>query len=187
MGDLRHVVFVENTKLDRAVCHELLICGARRVVIRSSPSVRTCIRLGCEDVVLVYRRSRSEMPAHMEEIHQAEEEGVTLRFLTIPKEVVGSSDGRITGQLCLRAELGQPDGRGRRRPFPVEGSEHLLKVDAVIPAIGQAVQTESLVHHGKNTHPILVGTVERCAHPTPCSSRGSDVGWARLFVPTRIG
>jgi putative selenate reductase YgfK subunit len=116
------------------------VVGGGNVAIDAA---RTCIRLGCEQVMLVYRRSRSEMPAHAEEIHQAEEEGVTFCFLTVPKEVRGV-DGRVTGLLCLRAELGKPDERGRRRPIPVEGSDHLLEVDVVIPAIGQTVETDGL-------------------------------------------
>ena len=93
---------------------------------------------------MVYRRSRAEMPAHEEEIEQAEEEGVALCFLTIPKEVQGA-DGKLTGLVCLRAELGEPDQRGRRRPVPIENSDHLLAVDAVISAIGQTVETEGLL------------------------------------------
>jgi putative selenate reductase YgfK subunit len=137
VGFLRRVALGDRRSPGKRVA----VVGGGNVAIDAA---RTCVRLGCEQVVLVYRRSRSEMPAHVEEIHQAEEEGVTLRFLTVPKEVVGA-DGKLTGLLCLRAELGQPDERGRRRPVAVEGSEHLLAVDAVIPAIGQTVETESLI------------------------------------------
>ena len=117
------------------------IVGGGNVAIDAA---RTCIRLGCESVTMVYRRSRAEMPAHEEEIQQAEEEGVDLCFLTIPKEVQGT-DGKLTGLLCLRAELGEPDQRGRRRPVPVENSDHLLAVDAVISAIGQTIETDALL------------------------------------------
>lgn len=116
------------------------VIGGGNVAIDAA---RTCIRLGCGQVILLYRRSRSEMPAHVEEIEQAEEEGVSFSFLTIPKEVIGDGT-RVTGLLCVRAELGKPDDRGRRRPVPVEGSEHLIELDAVIPAIGQTVQGEGL-------------------------------------------
>jgi putative selenate reductase YgfK subunit len=119
---------------------KVAVIGGGNVAIDAA---RSCIRLGCEEVTLVYRRTRSEMPAHAEEIHQAEEEGVNFCFLTIPKEVRGA-DGALTGLLCLRAELGQPDERGRRRPVAVEGSDHLLVVDAIIPAIGQVVETDAL-------------------------------------------
>ncbi len=137
VGLLRRVALGDRRSPGKRVA----IVGGGNVAIDAA---RTCIRLGCEEVSLVYRRSRAEMPAHVEEIHQAEEEGVSLRFLTVPKEVKGA-DGKVTGLLCLRAELGKPDERGRRRPVPVEGSEHLIAVDAVIPAIGQTVETSGLV------------------------------------------
>lgn len=116
------------------------VIGGGNVAIDAA---RSCIRLGCEQVTLVYRRSRMEMPAHAEEVHQAEEEGVSCCFLTVPKEVQGA-DGKVTGLLCLRAELGQPDERGRRRPVAIEGSDHLLAVDAVIAAIGQTIENDGL-------------------------------------------
>lgn len=124
----------------RSPGRRVAIVGGGNVAIDAA---RTCIRLGCEAVTMVYRRSRAEMPAHAEEIEQAEEEGVTFSFLTIPKEVQGA-DGKLTGLVCLRAELGEPDQRGRRRPVPVENSDHLLAVEAVISAIGQTVETEGL-------------------------------------------
>ena len=141
VGFLRRVALGDRRSPGRRVA----VVGGGNVAIDAA---RTCVRLGCEQVLLVYRRSRSEMPAHVEEIHQAEEEGVTLRFLTVPKEVVGA-DGKVSGLLCLRAELGKPDERGRRRPVPVEGSDHLLEVDAVIPAIGQTVETDDLAPLGE--------------------------------------
>ncbi len=101
-------------------------------------AARTSIRLGCLDVFVVYRRTRAEMPANEEEVLQAEEEGVKFSFLTIPVEVKGA-DGKVTALHCLRTELGPPDESGRRKPVPLEGSDYLLQVDAVIPAIGQTV------------------------------------------------
>ena len=101
-------------------------------------AARTSIRLGSQEVTIVYRRSRSDMPANVEEIEQAEEEGVKFIFLTVPLEVKGEK-GRVTHLYCQRTELGPPDESGRRRPVPVEGSEFSLEVDAVISAIGQAI------------------------------------------------
>lgn len=120
----------------------------RRVVIVGGGNVaidaaRTCIRLGCEEVTIAYRRTRAEMPAHEEEVIQAEEEGVRFSFLTVPMEIRGSA-GRVTSLHCLRAELGQPDEQGRRRPVPVKDSDHYLVVDAVISAIGQVVDSTGL-------------------------------------------
>ncbi|MFC1884898.1 NAD(P)-binding protein, partial [Thermodesulfobacteriota bacterium] len=101
-------------------------------------AARTCIRLGCREVSIIYRRSRDDMPANKEEIEQAEEEGVELSFLTVPKEIKGK-DGKITSLTCVRSELGPEDDSGRRRPVPIEGSDFEVEVDAVIPAIGQSV------------------------------------------------
>jgi NADPH-dependent glutamate synthase beta subunit-like oxidoreductase len=116
------------------------VVGGGNVAIDAA---RTLIRLGCQEVMLLYRRSREEMPANPEEILQAEEEGVCFEFLTIPVEVLGAQ-GRVTGLRCLRARLSDPDDRGRRRPVPVEGSDHVVPLDAVIPAIGQRTDTLGL-------------------------------------------
>ena len=97
---------------------------------------RISVRLGSEDVNVVYRRTRGEMPAMEEEIVHAEEEGVNFHYLTIPVRIVGEG-GRVTGLECLRAELGEPDASGRRRPVPVRGSDFLMPCDAVIAGIGQ--------------------------------------------------
>lgn len=116
------------------------VIGGGNVAIDAA---RTCIRLGCESVTLLYRRTRSEMPAHEVEVRQAEEEGVQFQFLTVPVEIKGSN-GKVAALRCLRAELGEPDPSGRRRPVPVEGSDHELAVDCVIAAIGQAIDPEGL-------------------------------------------
>jgi len=98
-------------------------------------SARTALRLGAESII-VYRRSRKEMPARNEEIHHAEEEGVELHLLTNPTRIIGNEEGRVTGIECLRMELGEPDDSGRRRPVPIEGSEFIIETDTVIPALG---------------------------------------------------
>ena len=116
------------------------VVGGGNVAIDAA---RTCIRLGCEDVVIIYRRTRSEMPASVEEVEQAEEEGVHFAFLTVPLEVRGDN-GKLTGLMCLRAELGAADKSGRRKPLPVEGSDHLYQVDAIITAIGQMTPSGGL-------------------------------------------
>lgn len=99
-------------------------------------AVRTARRLGAEEAVVVYRRSRAELPARAEEVHHAEEEGVRFQFLTAPTEVVGDDAGWVTGLRCVRMELGEPDASGRRRPVAVPDSEFVLPVDLVIVAIG---------------------------------------------------
>jgi glutamate synthase (NADPH/NADH) small chain len=99
-------------------------------------SVRTAKRLGADPAMIVYRRTRDEMPARAEEIHHAEEEGIEFRFLTAPVEVIGDEKGWVTGLRCVLMELGEPDASGRRSPRPVEGSEFVLDCDMVVVAIG---------------------------------------------------
>ena len=97
---------------------------------------RVGLRMGAESVKLVYRRTVKESPARAEELHHAIEEGVDCRWLTNPVEILGNNDGWVTGMKVISMELGEPDASGRRRPVPVEGSEHLLEVDMVIYALG---------------------------------------------------
>ncbi|MDP8206976.1 MAG: NADPH-dependent glutamate synthase [Candidatus Electryonea clarkiae] len=99
-------------------------------------SARTALRLGADDVYLVYRRSRVEMPARDEEIHHAEEEGIDFRLLTNPIKINGDENGRVKSMTCIKMELGEPDASGRRRPVPIEGSEYEVEVDTVVVAIG---------------------------------------------------
>jgi len=99
--------------------------------------VRTLIRLGAEEVSIVYRRTRNEMPANLVEIEAAEHEGVKFNFLAAPNKVIGDEDGKVIGLEYLKMELGEPDASGRRRPVPVEGSETVLDIDMLITAIGQ--------------------------------------------------
>jgi glutamate synthase (NADPH) small chain len=100
-------------------------------------AVRTAKRLGAEHAYLIYRRSRSEMPARQEEIHHAEQEGIELRLLTNPTRILGDKNNWVCGIECQRMELGEPDDSGRRRPVPVKGSEYILEVQTIVEAIGQ--------------------------------------------------
>jgi glutamate synthase (NADPH/NADH) small chain len=99
-------------------------------------SARTALRLGADNVHIVYRRSKTELPARAEEAHHAEQEGVQFRFLTAPTRYIGNADGWVTGMECIEMELGEPDASGRRRPVPKEGSNFTLDVDLVVIAIG---------------------------------------------------
>jgi glutamate synthase (NADPH/NADH) small chain len=101
-------------------------------------SVRTAQRLGAERAVIVYRRSRTEMPARTEEIHHAEEEGIEFQLLTTPIRYLGDERGRVRAMECQKMGLGEPDASGRRRPVPIEGSEYTIDVDLVVCAIGQS-------------------------------------------------
>jgi glutamate synthase (NADPH/NADH) small chain len=100
-------------------------------------SARTALRLGAENVYLIYRRSREEMPAREEEIENAFEEGVQPFLLTNPIRIHGTDNGWVKKIECLKMKLGEADDSGRRRPVPIEGSEHTLDVDMVVVAIGQ--------------------------------------------------
>jgi len=101
-------------------------------------SVRTAQRLGAETSTIVYRRSRIEMPARVEEVHHAEEEGIKFHFLTTPTRFIGDDKNQITSMECLVMELGEPDSSGRRRPIPIKGSEFIMEVDLVVVAIGNS-------------------------------------------------
>jgi len=99
-------------------------------------SARTAVRLGAEKVYLVYRRTENEMPARIEEVHHAKQEGVDFHILQSPKRIIGDENSRVTAVECLKYRLGEPDESGRRRPLPIEGSEFQIEVDTVIIAIG---------------------------------------------------
>jgi glutamate synthase (NADPH/NADH) small chain len=111
----------------------VVVFGAGNVAMDSA---RTALRLGADSVQIVYRRSREEMPARIEEVHHAEEEGVRFYLLTAPVKFLGDDNGWVTGVECLRMELGEPDESGRRRPIPVKGSEFQLACDMAVVAIG---------------------------------------------------
>ncbi len=99
-------------------------------------SARMALRLGSKKVHLIYRRSRAEMPARVEEVHHAEEEGVLFQLLTNPVRFIGDERGRLKAVECVRMELGEPDDSGRRRPVVMKGSEFTIDVDVAIVAIG---------------------------------------------------
>lgn len=101
-------------------------------------AVRTSLRLGAENGYIIYRRSRTEMPARIEEIHHAEQEGVQFNLLTNPIRFIGNDDGWVTHMECIKMELGEPDSSGRRRPVPIEGSEYVLPIDTVVVAVGNS-------------------------------------------------
>lgn len=112
----------------------VVVVGAGNVAMDSA---RTALRMGA-NVNLVYRRGRAEMPARLEEINHAEEEGVVFNFLTNPVEILGDKDGNVRAIKCIRMQLGEPDASGRRSPIPIEGSEFEMECDEVIVALGTA-------------------------------------------------
>ena len=113
---------------------KVAVVGAGNVAFDSA---RCALRLGAEEVFIVYRRSEKEMPARIEEIENAREEGVKFHLLTSPVKIFGDDKGYVKGMECLKMRLGKEDSSGRRRPIPIEGSHFTLDVDTVIIAIGQ--------------------------------------------------
>lgn len=120
---------------------ETPVMRAKEVVVvgggnTAMDSVRTARRLGAERAVLLYRRSRDEMPARIEEVHHAEEEGIQFELLAAPVEILGTEGGWVRGIRAVRMQLGEPDASGRRRPEPITGSEFEIPCQVVIEAIG---------------------------------------------------
>lgn len=133
--------------LKRINRNEPLAMGSRVVVVGGGnvamDCARSALRLGAREVLVVYRRTRAEMPADPLEIQEAEEEGVQYHFLANPVRIL-TQEGRVTGLECIRMELGRPDASGRRRPIPVEGSTFVLDCDMLIAAIGQRMDVACL-------------------------------------------
>lgn len=116
------------------------IMHAKRVAVVGGGNVamdaaRSALRLGAEEVNIIYRRSDAELPARAEEVHHAKEEGIIFRTLTNPVEILGDDDDAVTGIKCVEMELGEPDASGRR-PIVKEGSEFTIPMDCVIMSIG---------------------------------------------------
>ena len=128
---LKKVNLGEKVKLGEKVA----VIGGGNVAIDAA---RVAVRLGASQVQILYRRTRSEMPAIESEIEEAEKEGVRIEYLTSPRRILGSE--KVKGLECIRMELGEYDETGRRRPIPVEGSEFRIDLDQVILAIGQRAE-----------------------------------------------
>jgi glutamate synthase (NADPH/NADH) small chain len=116
-------------------------CRGRDVIVvgggnTAMDAVRTARRLGARTATLVYRRSEAEMPARLEEVHHARQEGIEFQMLTNPVEFIGDEKGWLTGARCVKMALGEPDADGRRRPVPIEGSEYILPASVVIIGVG---------------------------------------------------
>ena len=118
-----------------ALSKRVAVVGGGNVAMDSA---RTAVRLGAEKVYLVYRRTEKEMPARIEEVHHAKEEGIEFHILQSPKRIIGDENSHVIAIECLKYKLGEPDESGRRRPIPIEGSEFRIDLDTVIIAIGNA-------------------------------------------------
>jgi len=99
-------------------------------------AARVALRLGAEQVHLIYRRSAAEMPARKAEVHHAREEGIVFNLLTNPVRFIDDGKGNVAAVECVKMELGEPDASGRRRPVPLQGSEFQISIDVAIPALG---------------------------------------------------
>jgi glutamate synthase (NADPH/NADH) small chain len=141
-------------------------------------SARTALRLGADEVTVVYRRSRKEMPARIEEIHHAEEEGIILKLLNNPTQINGDGRGWVKSMTVIRMELGEPDDSGRRRPVPVKGSEYDIEVDTVIVSIGNGANpllTRMTPELKTNKWGNILADDETCATSMPGVYAGGDI------------
>jgi len=159
---------------------KVAVIGGGNVAIDAA---RTALRLGAEDVFVVYRRSREEMPAINDEIVEAEKEGVKIHYLTIPSKLIGK-DGECVGLECLKTELGEPDESGRRRPVTVAGSEFVLDTDVVISAIGQSADLSFL--EGTGIEVSQNATIVADAHSMVTNVKGIFAGGDVVSGPATV-
>jgi glutamate synthase (NADPH) small chain len=153
-------------------------------------SVRTSLRVGSKQAMIVYRRTEHEMSARREEYEHAVEEGVEFNWLTSPVEVVGNSEGWVTGLKCLRMELGEPDDSGRRKPVAIPGSEFVIPVDAVIMALGTTpnpILLRATPGLQTNRHGCVVADPETGATTRPGVFAGGDVVTGAATVILAMG
>ena len=148
MQGFRHPLYDTPVGMGKRVA----VIGAGNTAMDAS---RVALRMGAEKVHLVYRRTSKESPARAEELHHAIEEGVECLWLTNPTRILGNPDGWVAGMEVIEMELGDPDESGRPRPVPKPGTEHVLAVDMVIPALGTSANpviartTDGLVTNGR--------------------------------------
>lgn len=164
--------------------------GARVSVIGGGNTAmdvaRTALRLGSE-VTVLYRRTRAEMPAHPVEVDEAIDEGVEIKFLTAPLEVISDAKGRVTGVRCQEMKLGEPDASGRRRPVPVEGSEFTVETDNVFSAIGEMPDFSYLPSEVKRDDWIVRIQPETGAASSGAVFAGGDIIEIPHMVVTAVG
>ncbi len=124
---------------DISIGSKVVVVGGGNVAIDVA---RTALRTGSDEVFILYRRTKNEMPASSVEIHHLEEEGVKIEFLAAPVKI-HAENGKLSGVECIRMELGEPDDSGRRRPVPKQGSNFIIDADSIIPAISQKVNHDA--------------------------------------------
>ncbi|RDE27439.1 NAD(P)-dependent oxidoreductase [Parageobacillus thermoglucosidasius] len=143
------IEFIKETKTKpltgKLVGKRVVVIGAGNTAIDGA----TCsVRLGAENVKILYRRTKEEMTAYDFEYEFAKQDGVEFRWLTAPKRIIGDENGKVTHIECIRMKLGEPDADGRRRPVPIAGSEFTMQVDVVIKAIGQTRHLDLIQEFG---------------------------------------
>jgi len=141
-GVIPALEFLKQVNLEKHVeiGQKVAVIGGGNVAIDAA---RTALRQHAEEVIILYRRSKEEMPAHSSEVEEATKEGIKLHFLASPTKILGK-EGHIVALECIEIKLGKPDETGRRRPIAIEGSEFVIDVDTVIPAVGQSLDTTLL-------------------------------------------
>jgi len=165
----------------------VMVVGGGNVAMDSA---RCALRLGAEEVYIVYRRSEKEMPARREEVENAMEEGIIFKFLTNPKRFIGNDKGWVMAAECYEMELGEPDESGRRRPIVKQGSEFTMDVDTVVVALGTTpnplvpTTTPDLKVTKKGT---VVADEEEGKTTKPCVWAGGDVVTGSATVISAMG
>lgn len=153
-------------------------------------AARTALRLGADNVYIVYRRSEAELPARAEEVHHAKEEGINFQLLNNPVEILGDDQGWVKALKCVRMELGEPDASGRRRPVAIEGSEFELDVDTVIMAIGNGpnpIVASTTPGMDTNKRGNIIADEETCATTKEGVFAGGDIVTGAATVILAMG
>jgi len=178
----------DRENVDTPIMHsrKVAVLGGGNVAMDAA---RTARRLGAREVQIVYRRTETEMPARVEEIHHAKEEGIVFNVLQNPKRIIGDERGRVKAMECLRYELGAPDKSGRPRPVEIKGSEFLVEVDTVIVSIGN--ESNPLI---KKTTPAIqtnqwgnITVDERCKTSMDGVYAGGDIVLGAATVILAMG
>ena len=180
--------FLRDTELHgpRRLHGKVVVVGGGNSAVDAA---RTAVRCGAEEVTILYRRSRKEMPAFHEEVDAAEQEGVRLATLVAPVEAIrDAATGRLAGIRCVRMELGEPDRSGRRRPLPVEGSEFEVPCSFAFSAVGQAADPDLFSREPEDGRPAVgpPGTIEADAATMACRLAGVFAGGDAVNGPAAV-
>lgn len=166
---------------------KVAVIGAGNVAMDAA---RTALRLGAGEVHIVYRRTRKEAPARVEEVARAEEEGIAFDFLTLPVRILGDEKGNVIGMECIKMRLGEPDKSGRRKPVPLKGSNFVMQVDMVIDAIGTGanpIVARSATGVRRNKWGYFAVDEETCATSRQGIFAGGDIIRGTATVISAIG